>query len=122
MLTRQAIGQQAEDQACAHLQAQGLRLLQRNYRVARGPRAHGGEIDLVMLDPEGTLVFVEVRARQHAAWGGAAGSITATKRQRLRFAAACYLRRYTSPPPCRFDVVLLQAGVLQWWPAAFDAG
>ena len=69
--TNQAIGARAEDRALAYLQAQGLALLQRNYRVARGPRARGGEIDLVMRARDGTLVFVEVRARRSLAQGGA---------------------------------------------------
>jgi Holliday junction resolvase-like predicted endonuclease len=44
-----------------HLQSAGLRLLARNYRT---PGRGGGEIDLVMRDFDGTLVFVEVRARR----------------------------------------------------------
>ena len=80
-------------------------LVRRNYRVARGPRARGGEIDLVMRDPDGTLVFVEVRVRRDARFGGAAASVGAAKRQRLVFAASHFLRRLASPPPCRFDVV-----------------
>ena len=55
-------GQAAEDQALEWLLRKGLRLEQRNYRVARGPSARGGEIDLVMRDTDGTLVFVEPRA------------------------------------------------------------
>lgn len=36
----------------------------RNYRVAAGPRRHGGEVDLIVRDRDGTLVFVEVRMRR----------------------------------------------------------
>ena len=71
--TKQA-GDAAEDRALAHLQAQGLRLLERNYRT---PGRGGGEIDLVMREPDGTVVFVEVRQRASAAFGGAAASISA---------------------------------------------
>ena len=53
-------GDAAEDRALAHLQAAGLRLVTRNYRT---PGRGGGEIDLVMRAPDGTLVFVEVRQR-----------------------------------------------------------
>lgn len=118
---RAARGTDAEDQALAHLQRQGLRLLVRNYRVARGPSRRAGEIDLVMRERDGTLVFVEVRARQDARHGGAAASITAAKRRRLVYAAHCYLMRLAAPPPCRFDVVSVEAGVLTWLKAAFDA-
>ena len=48
-------GDAAEALALAHLQTQGLRLLVRNYRT---PGRGGGEIDLIMRDPRGTLVFV----------------------------------------------------------------
>ena len=71
-----ASGARAEDQALAHLLSKGLRLVERNYRVARGPSKRGGEIDLIMLARDGTLVFVEVRARGDASHGGAAASIS----------------------------------------------
>lgn len=110
-------GQWAEDRALAHLQSAGLRLLARNYRT---PGRGGGEIDLVMRDRDGTLVFVEVRSRTHGGFGGAGASISATKQQRIIFAARHYLMRLPSPPPCRFDVVLVEDRV-QWLQAAFDA-
>lgn len=115
-------GDAAEDAALAHLQAAGLRLLERNYRVAAGPSRHAGEVDLIMADRDGTLVFVEVRARADATHGGAAASVTARKQQRLIYAAQHYLLRHASPPPCRFDVVALDGGTLTWLQAAFDAG
>src|SRR6218665_2294436 len=82
----------------------------------------GGEIDLVLRDRDRTLVFVEVRNRTHGAFGGAGGSIGATKQRRIIFAAQHYLRRLPAPPPCRFDVVLVQEQEpVQWIKAAFDA-
>ncbi len=114
-----ARGDAAEDLALRHLQAHGLRLVERNYRTAgRG----GGEIDLVMREPDGTLVFVEVRARKGTAHGGAGGSIGHVKQRRIVFAARQFLMRFGAPPPCRFDVVLCEAQGLQWLRAAFDAG
>ena len=118
---RKAAGDAAEARALAHLQARGLTLVERNYRVARGPNARGGEIDLVMRAPDGTLVFVEVRARSSAGFGGAAASVGAAKRRSLVFAAQCYLQRYAAPPPCRFDVVSVDGGLLEWLPGAFDS-
>jgi putative endonuclease len=120
--SRKAAGDAAEARALAHLQRHGLALVERNYRVARGPHARGGEIDLVMRAPDGTLVFVEVRARARADFGGAAASIGAAKRRSLAFAAQCYLQRYAASPPCRFDVVSVDGERLEWLPGAFDAG
>jgi putative endonuclease len=114
--TKQA-GDAAEDSALAHLQAAGLRLLERNYRT---PGRGGGEIDLIMRERDGTVVFVEVRARSGARHGGAAASIGPFKRQRIVFAARHYLMRQRQLPPCRFDVVLVESGV-EWIKAAFDA-
>jgi putative endonuclease len=118
--TSKTRGDAAEARALAHLQAQGLLLVQRNYRVARGPGARGGEIDLVMRDTAGTLVFIEVRARRHSAQGGAAASVGRSKQRALVWAAQHYLQRYAAPPACRFDVVAIDGEQLQWLQAAFD--
>ena len=141
-------GNLAEAVALQHLQHAGLRLVQRNYRVARGPGARGGEIDLIMREPDGTIVFVEVRARATpgsargaagatgaarafgavgavgavGAFGGAAASVGRIKQRRIVYAAQHWLMRQAALPPCRFDVVALDGDGLQWLKAAFDAG
>ena len=116
--TRQS-GAAAEDVALAHLQAAGLSLVTRNYRT---PGRGGGEIDLIMRAPDGTLVFVEVRARRGTDKGGAAASVGAIKQRRVVLAAQHYLMRLPAPPPCRFDVVAIDGGQISWLPGAFDAG
>ena len=120
--TTKALGDAAEARALAHLAAAGLVLVRRNYRVARGPRARGGEVDLILRDRDGTLVFVEVRVRSDARFGGAAASVDAAKRRRLVFAASHFLRGLAAPPPCRFDVVAVDGDRIEWLRAAFDAG
>ena len=120
-VTRAQRGRAAEDAALAHLRRAGLELVARNYRVARGPRARGGEIDLVLRDRDGTLVFVEVRARAGRQHGGAAASVGAAKQARLVFAARHFVAGLRTVPPCRFDVVALDGDRLQWLRAAFDA-
>lgn len=93
-------GAAAETLAEQYLVAQGLRIVQRNFRC------RGGEIDLIAADGE-TLVFVEVRLRSSVRFGGAAASIDAGKQARLRHAAQVFLARTQPQPPCRFDAVLL---------------
>ena len=115
--TKQA-GDAAEDQALAHLVGQGLKLLARNYRT---PGRGGGEIDLVMRETGGTLVFVEVRRRASRAFGGAAASVSHFKQRRIIFAARHYLMRLPQQPPCRFDVVSVEGGQIEWLRGAFDA-
>ena len=118
---KQRLGTAAESQALAHLLRHGLVLVERNYRVARGPHARGGEVDLILRERDGTLIFVEVRARADARHGGAAASVGAAKRASLVLAARHFLLRFAAPPPCRFDVVAIDAGELQWLRGAFDA-
>jgi len=120
--TTKAAGDAAEDLALAHLLKQGLRLVQRNYRLAGGPRQRGAEVDLILRAPDGTLVFVEVRARAGSGHGGAASSVTGAKQRRIVRAAQHYLMGLPVLPPCRFDVVAIDGDTLQWLPGAFDAG
>jgi putative endonuclease len=117
-----AAGDEAESRALAHLQRQGLALVQRNYRVAGGPHARGAEVDLILRDRDGTLVFVEVRARADAGHGGALASVVAAKQRRIVRAAQHYLLRLPALPPCRFDVVAVEPGRIEWVQGAFDAG
>lgn len=113
-MNRQSTGRAAEDRACAHLMRQGLTLIERNFRCK------GGEIDLIMRENE-VLVFVEVRQRANARHGGAAASVTSSKQTRLILAAHNFLQRYAMPPPCRFDVIAIDADRLQWLQNAFEA-
>ena len=108
--SQQRSGAAAEDLALSYLQAKGLTLIERNFRVRGGT---GGEIDLVMQDGA-TLVFVEVRARSEGAqagrFGGAVASLTAGKLSRLQRAVEHYLARVSGTrqlPLCRVDAVLM---------------
>lgn len=116
--TTKQLGDDAEEQALAYLQDQGLQLLVRNYRT---PGRGGGEIDLIVREPSGTVVFVEVRRRADQRHGGAMASISPRKQGRIVFAAQHYLRSWRQWPPCRFDVVVVEHGRLQWLQAAFEA-
>lgn len=109
-------GEAAEDLAAQFLARQGLQVIARNYRT------RFGEVDLVAREGA-TLVFVEVRARAWAAFGGAAASVDARKQRRIVSAARHYLSRLPAEPPCRFDVLTLQgpAGSPGWIRGAFDA-
>ena len=114
-------GKDAEQQALEHLQRQGLRLLAQNWLCKRG------ELDLVMLDGD-TVVFVEVRYRKYAQWGGALASIDERKRQKLILAAQFFLlsEHRWADSPCRFDVVAIEStpsgqADLNWLKDAFDS-
>lgn len=116
MSTRQAKGEAAEQLAADYLVRQGLSVIERNFRVK------GGEIDLVCRDGK-TTVFVEVRLRSRADFGGAAASITTTKQARLILAARHWLLRH-GETPCRFDCMLLdglESKNIEWLRDAFSA-
>lgn len=109
-------GKSAELLAAAHLQRNGLKLLESNYRC------RFGEIDLIMRDTE-EIVFVEVRLRSNTSFGGAAASITRAKQQKIARAAEHYLLLHGTAA-CRFDAVLLDALAeerIHWLKNAFEA-
>lgn len=90
--------------------------------VARNVSCRCGEIDLVMRDSDGVLVFVEVRARAHSAFGGAVASIGWHKRRRIVRAAQYFLANDGGfANACRFDVVAFDGGRLIWLRDAFRA-
>ena len=110
-------GAAAEQRACLHLEAHGLRVITRNYRCRMG------EIDLVMQDAD-TVVFVEVRLRGRNALVSAADSVDAHKQSRLIAAAHHYLmtHKQAANAPCRFDCVLMtseQDAQIDWIKNAF---
>ena len=105
-----ADGHRAETLAAQFLMRQGLVIVARNFRT------RAGEIDLIARDGT-TFVFVEVRMRRSQQFGGAAASITASKRERLAKAANAYLAMLGREPPCRFDAILLRgldASTIEW--------
>ena len=111
-----SVGAAFEAHALTFLQRQRLRL------VARNVVCRGGEIDLVMREPDGALVFVEVRARAHGGYGGAAASVVWQKQRRIVRAAQHFLlAHHGATPACRFDVIAFERGRLVWLRDAFRA-
>ena len=98
---QQTLGKQGEDLACCELARLGYAVLARRYRT------RFGEIDIVC-DHDGTVVFVEVKARRSARLGSAAEAITGWKRRRIAAMALDYLA-YTGglDRRTRFDVVAI---------------
>ena len=82
---RSRLGALGETVAAAHLEAQGLRVVDCNFRTRYG------EVDIIAEDA-GTLVFVEVKTRRSLAFGTPEESVTPRKRARLAKVAAAYLQ------------------------------
>lgn len=114
---KQRAGDAAEDAAARHLEASGCMLIARNARYPEG------ELDLIVRERE-LLVFVEVRMRSSATYGGAASSVDRFKQKRLlRAAQRWLLRNYGERwPACRFDIVCVASdGTIEWIRDAFAA-
>lgn len=98
---RATLGRLGEGRAAELYRRRGAEILARNvsYPV--------GELDLIVREPDGTVVFVEVKTRSGPGFGGAE-AVTGEKLARLRRAAARWL---TGRPgeAVRFDVVVLTA-------------
>ena len=96
-----AKGLQAEKLAEKFLQGKGLKTIINNFSIK------GGEIDSIMLHHD-TLVFVEVRLREHQQVT-AAESVSIHKQRRIIKAAKMFILKHNKYQqlPCRFDVVAL---------------
>lgn len=107
-------GAHAEQLALEHLQAHGLQVLERNYRV------RGGEIDLIAKDGE-VIVFIEVKERNSSRYGTALEAVTPRKAELIRRAALQYIVTTFQRDDlfCRFDVIAVDAGMLEWHQNAF---
>jgi len=93
-------GQQAENIACDYLKKNGLKLIDRNFY------SRYGEIDIIM-QHKNTLVFVEVRYRKNADFGGAKASITTSKQSKVRKTALYYMQIKGREFNSRIDVIAI---------------
>ncbi|MBW9216428.1 YraN family protein [Mumia sp. zg.B53] len=84
---RRAVGVHGENVAADYLRAQGMRVIDRNWRC------RWGEIDIVAQDDD-ALVFCEVKTRRSAAYGTPLEAVTPQKAARLRRLAGVYLSEH----------------------------
>ncbi len=102
------VGRQGEAVACGHLLSLGFEVLGKNLRVGRD------EIDLLARDPvDGTLVFVEVKARRsvHEDYRPEL-NMTERKRRAMSRAARTYVAREEYEGGYRMDLVCVAAGLV----------
>lgn len=102
---RSDLGARGELLAAAHLEAEGLEIVARNWRLSAG--AVRGELDLVAMDhAAGVLVVCEVKTRRSDAYGGPLLAVTPTKQAKIRELTVAFLRDAgVWVPTVRFDVV-----------------
>ena len=96
------LGKWGEKRAERFLNARGLKTLTRNFTCKTG------EIDLIMVDPDSSIVFVEVRTRAADAFQPPEATVTPAKRARLIKAARYFLATHQiENRPFRIDVVAI---------------
>ncbi len=112
---RRSLGAAGEQRAARWYEANGYRVVDRNWRCREG------ELDLVVARGR-LLVFVEVKTRRTDRFGVPAEAVTRAKQRRLRVLASRYIDATGARPGAlRFDVVSILAGQLEVIEAAFLA-
>lgn len=96
-----ALGRYGEQVAADHLVAAGMTVLARNWRCPEG------ELDLVLRDVDGTVVFCEVKTRSGTAFGEPSEAVGRRKARKVRTLACRWLADHRPPGvrDLRFDVV-----------------
>ncbi|MFW0119556.1 YraN family protein [Rothia sp. CCM 9417] len=91
------VGRWGEDLALLVLELNGYSLVERNWRPPSGNLGSSpvGEIDLVMVDPDMDLVFIEVKTRSGSGYGHPLEAITREKGNRLRQLAYAWCSEHT---------------------------
>jgi len=106
LLTDKArLGRWGEKRCESFLKRKGLKTLARNYC------SKTGELDLVMVDADGTIVFVEVKSRAGEDLTPAESVVTFSKKTKaLRTARYFLAANKIDDRPYRFDVVTIILG------------
>src|SRR4030042_6957274 len=96
---RKKLGQWGEKRCESFLKKKGFKKLTRKFSC------NSGEIDLIMADAEGAVVFVEVKTRADETFDAAESVITASKKTRMSRAARYFLATHNiEDRPFRFGV------------------
>lgn len=108
------IGTDKEQLAVRYLAANGMEILEQNFRCRQG------EIDVIGMQ-DGYLVFVEVKYRKTMNCGTATEAVTTAKQKKICRVADYY--RYShhcsSDTAVRYDVLAIQGEEIQWIQNAF---
>ena len=113
------LGRWGQNRAEIYLRRHGLRTIARNYAFS------GGELDLVMAEKDGTMVFTEVKTRRNEDFYPAVAAVNQEKRQKITRTAKRFLRQFNiSERPLRFDIITVVLGEkgdpeIQHYPNAF---
>jgi putative endonuclease len=100
----QRVGRRGEDAAAEYLEAEGYRILERNYRTRLG------EIDIIA-EKDQILAFVEVKTQESDAFGPPETWVDIRKQRKIIQTASWYIGEARgSAMDCRFDVIAVRLG------------
>lgn len=114
MARHNEVGRSGEQQAAEYLQAQGFRLLERNWRAPHSRH----ELDIIA-QGEGRLVIVEVKTRTATTHGSPLDAVDWKKVRAMASAAQAYVRQQDIDLPLRFDLISIAEGQLEHIRGAF---
>ncbi|MFW6377257.1 MAG: YraN family protein [bacterium] len=100
-MNKRELGQFGEDKAAQYLKKKGYKIIERNFRYARG------EIDIIASDG-GYIVFIEVKLRRSFKYGLPESAVDTRKQNKIRKVAEYFLLGYESGKKIRFDVISIQ--------------
>ena len=99
---KKLLGRWGERRCEKFLKRKGFKILARNFRCKTG------EIDLVVVDTDSSLVFVEVKTRANEDFSPSESAVTFAKKTRMIRASRYFLAtHHIEDRPFRFDVVTI---------------
>ena len=99
---KEELGRWGERRCGKFLKNKGMKILARNFSCKTG------EVDIIAVDSEGVVVFVEVKTRADESFAEAEHAIGYAKKRRLIRASRFFLAKHNiEDRPCRFDVVVI---------------
>ena len=114
-MNRRSVGSKYEDMAVSFLNAQGVKIIDRNFRSGYG------EIDIVGHDGS-YYIFFEVKYRRTEAAGDPAAAVDYRKQFRISRVADYFrvYRKLKDTDNVRFDVIAILGGHIEWYKNAFE--
>ena len=97
-MTKDELGKWGEEYAVTHLQKNGFKLIERNYKFQKG------ELDIIA-ENKGELVVIEVKTRETAEIGEPWRAVTKSKQKQIIKVADNYVQSKQIDLDVRFDIV-----------------
>lgn len=105
MAAHNILGTLGENMAARYLRQQGMKILERNWRIG------DLETDIIAQDKD-TLVFCEVKTRTAGQAKKPEEAVDRKRQQRLIAGAQAYIRYNRLDNPWRFDIVAIEIGFM----------